>query len=199
MQQAEEASGVFERLGYPAQQAYCLVSLAWLLLRKEQLDAAEESAFHAIDLLPEEGERRRVYECRRVLGQIYRSKGEMEKATHQFEITLGIASALNRAEDLFWVHSDLAEMFTEQDRFSDAQTHLEHMKTFASNNAYLLARASSQQAELWYKQDMFVEARSEALVALDAFEKLGSAHDAEFDRWLLKQIDARWPGQLDHF
>jgi hypothetical protein len=34
----------------------CLANLAWLLLRKKQLDAAEEAASRAIDLLPEEGE-----------------------------------------------------------------------------------------------------------------------------------------------
>ena len=198
MQQAEEASGVFGRLGYPVHQAYCLTSLAWLLLRKEQLDAAEESAFHAIDLLPEEGEQIKVYTCHRVLGYIYQSKGKTEKATRQFEIALGIASSLNRAEGLFWAHSDLAKMFTEKDRFSDAQTHLEHSKSFASNNAYLLAYASTQQAGLWYKQDMFGEARSEALAALDVFEKLGSMRDAEFNKRLLQLIDARWPGQLAH-
>ena len=197
IEQAEEASRVFERLGDPVQQATCLVNLAWLLQRENQLDAAEETGLHAIDLLPEEGEQSRVYECHRVLGAIYHSKSEVEKAVHNFEIALGIASTHNRAEDLFWVHLNLAELFTEEDRFSDAQIHVEHAKTFASDNTYLLAWVSILRAELWYKQDMLGEAKSEALAALDALEKLGSG-DADRARWILEQVDARWPRQPSH-
>ena len=194
IQQAKEASGVFERFGYPVQQSDCLASLTWLLMRKEQFDAAEEMAFHAIDLLPEEGEQFRVYDCHRVLGKIYESKGKTGKAVHHFEIALGIASALNRAEALFWVHYHLAHLFTQKDGFSDAQTHAEHAKSFAVNNTYLLAHTSLLQARLWRRQSMFGEARSEALAALDVLEKLGSTDDTKDARLLLQQIDARSSG-----
>ena len=43
-------------------------------------------------------------------------------------------------------------------------------------------------------QDMFGEARSEALAALDAFEKLGSVEYSEVAGRLLWQIDVRRPG-----
>ena len=198
MQQAKEASRIFERLGNPVEQAYCLVCLAWLLLRKEQLDAAEETTSRAINLLPEEGEKLNVYECHRILGRIYRSKGETERAVHHLEIALGIASALHRVEHLFWVHLDLAQLFIEQDGFSDAQTHVEHMKSFAINNTYLFARASALQAHLWYLQDMFGEARSEVLAAFHAFEKLGSVGHAKAAELLLRGIDAQLPGQSAH-
>ena len=198
VQQAKEASGIFERLGYPVEQAESLINLAWLLLRKEQLDAAEEMAFHTMDLLLGKGEQLPVYNCHRVLGIIYQFKGEAEKAVHQFEMALEIVSALNSAKDLFWIHSDLAEIFTEQYKFGDAQTHVEHAKSFAANSAYYLARASFLQAWLWCIQDMFGEAKSEALAALDVFEKLGSVNDAEDARRLLQDIDARWPGQPGH-
>ena len=194
IQQAKEASGIFERLGVPVEQAWCLVNLAWLLLRKKELDAAEEAAFHAIDLLPEKGEQIRVYDCHRVLGVIYQSMGEPEQTIFHFEIAWGIASSLNWVEQLFWVHSDLAEIFIKQGKFNDAQTHVDHAKSFAANNTYFLARASALQARLWYKQDMFGEARSEALAALGVFEKLGSVNNAESAKWLLQDIDARWPG-----
>ena len=197
IQQAKEASGIFERLSIPAWRAQCLVRLAWLLLRKKQLDAAEETALHALDLLPEEGEQSRVYGCRRALGIIYQTKGDTEKAVHHFEIALGIASALNWVENLFWVHFDLAEIFSEHGRFGDAQAHVEHTRSFAANNTYLLARASLLQAQLWYAQDMLGEARSEALAALGVFEKLGS-DDAEDAGRLLQWIDARWPPQPGH-
>ena len=198
IQQVEEASGIFERLGELVQQAWCLVGLAWLLMRKGQLDAAEETAFHAVDLLPEKGEPIRVYDCHRVLGKIYRFKGETEKAVHHLQIALGIASTLDRVEYLLSVHLDLAEIFIEQGKFDDAQTHVKRAKSFATNNTYLLARASLRQARLWYKQDMFGEARSEALATLDAFEKLGSTSSIETARQLLRRIDTRWSGQPGH-
>ena len=197
IEQAEEASRVFEGLGNPVRQAACLTNLAGLLLGVEQLNAAEETGLRAIGLLPEEGEQSQVYNCHRVLGQIYQDKGETEKAVHHHETALGIASALNRVEDLYWVHVNLAQLFTEEDRFSDAQIHVEHAKTFASNNTYLLANVSFLQAYLWYWQDMFGEARSEALAALDVFEKLGS-DKAEDARRLLQDIDARLPEQSGH-
>ena len=193
--QAEEASAIFERLGVAVEQAECLVNLAWLLLRKKQLDAAEETGLRAIDLLPEEGEQYRICDCHRVLGQIYQTKGETEKAVHHFEIALGISSTLNQAEQLFWVHSNLAEIFIEQGKFEDAQTNIEHAKSPAVNNTYFLARISVLQADLWYRQDMFGEARSEALAALDVFEKLGSVECAELTRRYLQQIDTRLPEQ----
>ena len=198
IQQAVEAFGIFERLGEPVQQAECLSSLAWLLLRVGQLEGAEQTAIRAIDLLPEKCEQSRVYDLHLVLGQIYKSKGETEKAVHHFETALGIASTLNRVEDLFWVHFDLAVLFYEQGRFGDAQTHVEHTQSFAVNNPYLLARASLLRANLWYRQDVFGEARSEALVALDALEKLGSATDAEAAGRLLQWIDAGCSGQPGH-
>ena len=197
IQQAEEASRVFERLGYPVLQATSLIRLAGLLQWDGQLDAAEETALRADDLLPEEGEQDRVYSCHLVLGAIYQYKGEAEKAVHHSELALGIAYALNRAENLFWVHLNLVALFTRQGRFSDAQIHVGHAKTFASDNTYLLAWVSIQQAQLWYGQDMFGEAKSEALAALGVLEKLGSG-DAKEARQVLEQIDARLAGQPSH-
>ena len=168
-----------------------------MLLRKEQLYTAEEAALRAIDLLPEEGEQLWVYESHRVLGQIYQSKDEMEEAVRHLEMALRIASSLNQTLLLFGVYYDLADMFSRRGKFGDAQIHVEHTKSFAANNAYNLARTSLLQARLWYKQDMFGEARSEALAALENFEKLGSADYAGDARRLLRQIDARWPGQPD--
>ena len=196
--QAEEASQVFERLGKPVQQAESLVNLAWLLLRTEKLDAAEETAFHAINLLPEEGERFWVYNCHLILGQICRSKGETEKAVHHLEMALGIASTLNRVNQLFWVHFDLAGLSGEQGKFGDAQSHIEHARSFVVNNTYLLARASLLRAQLLYKQEVFGEARSEAVAALEVLEKLGSLNNAKHAETLLQLIDARWPGKPGH-
>ena len=45
------------------------------------------------------------------------------------------------------------------------------------------------QAELWYKQDRVEEAKSEALRAADAYEKLGAAKDLKRCRVLLQWIE----------
>jgi len=54
--------------------------------------------------------------------------------------------------------------------------HVEHAKSHAVNghDAYLRARAMRLRAGFWHNQHRFEEAKSEALRAVDAFEKLGA-------------------------
>ena len=189
--QAREASRILERLGHVLEQAESLINLAWLLCDVGQLDAAEEAGSRGIDLLPEKGQELRVCQGHRALGNIYRSKGETKKAIHHFEAALGIASSLNIVSQLFWVNFALAGAFSEGGKFNDAHIHAERARLYAVDDTYLLARASLLQARLWYAQDMFGEAKSEALRALGVFEKLGAGSDSEFTRWLIQQIDAR--------
>ena len=194
MRQAEEASEIFERIGDVVQQAVSLMSLAWLLGEDGQLDAAKEAGSHAIDLLPENGEEILVCQAHRVLGEIHRYKGKTRKAIRHFEMVLEIASSLNMVSELFWGNYALAEVFREQDKFEDAQIHLEHARSHAVTT-YLLARTMGQQAWVWYKQRRLEDAKSEALRAVGAFEKLGAADDAEATRQLLRDIEARRPGR----
>ena len=154
----------------------------------KQPDAAEEVVLRAIDLLPE-GEPFQACEAHRVLGDIYDSKGETEKAVHHFEQAIEIASSLRAVDRLFWILFSLAELFSGEGRFNDAHAHVEQAKSHAVNNVYLLARASRLQAGFWDQQHIFGEARSEALGALGVFEKLGAADDAEETRELLGRID----------
>jgi tetratricopeptide (TPR) repeat protein len=67
---------------------------------------------------------------------------------------------------LFWVNCSLARVFSDQGKFEDAQTHIEHAKSHAANDAYLLAYVMRLQARVWDRQQRFEEARSEALRAL---------------------------------
>ena len=92
--------------------------------------------------------------------------------------------------ELFWIHNSLAILFINEEKFEDAQTHVDHAKVHAVNEPYCLAYAMHQQARVWYGQHRFEEARSEMLRVLDIFEKLGAAHDAESARQRLRQIDA---------
>jgi len=189
IQQGKEASKIFERLGDTAKQAECLISLAHVLHGDEQLDAAEEAASRAIDLLPENGQQFQVCNGRCVLGDIYRSKGDTEKAIHHFEVAFRIASSLNYHTSLCHVHFSLAVLFFEACRFDDAQAHVERAKSYTVNDTHLLAHTSQLQAWVWYKQHMFEEAKSEAQRALGLFEKLGATRDAEDTRELLGKME----------
>jgi len=196
MEQAREASEIFERLGRTVDQAECLMSLAGLLRSGEQFDAAEESATRAIGLLPEKDAQLFTCKGHRTLGEIYRSRGDMEKAIHHFELTLGIASSFNMVDQLFWAHFALADLFYRKNKFNDARDCLERAESVAVEKRYLLAHRSRLHAKCLYGQRMFEEAKSEALCALHAFEGFGAANLAEETRRLLDQInrDARKDG-----
>jgi len=189
IRQAREALGIFERLGETANQAKCLIGLAHSLHGDGQLDAAEEAGSRGIDLLPEKGKELRVCEGHRALGEIYRSKGNTEKAICHFGVALEVASALNFHTEMFWAHFFLADLFSREGRFDEAHAHIEQAKPLAADDAYILARASRLQAWFWCQQRMFEEARSEALRALGVFEKLRATSDAEDTRDLLEEIE----------
>ena len=183
-EQAEEALKISERLGDTTKQARCLNRLAWLLYDDNQLDAAEDAASRAIDLL-EEGNQYLSVDLHRVLGDICHAKGEREKAIHYYETALGIASSPQ-----FWIDYSLAKLFSDEGSFDDAITHIKRAKSHAVNDAYLLARAMEMQARFWYQQYRFDEAKSEVLRAADVYGKLGAVKDVEDCRELLQKIEA---------
>ena len=197
IQQAREASKIFGKLGKTADRAETLTDLAWLLRCDNRIDAAEKVASRAIELLPPDGERLRMCRGYRVLGYIFEAKGETEKAIHHFEVALEIASSDNLTYQLFWVRFAMAEAFLREGRFDDAHAYIEQAKPQAINDTYLLARASLLHADVWRKQNMFADAKPEALRALDMFEKLGAEGDVAYARWILEQIDASISATLD--
>ena len=179
IQQAKEASEICERLGDTIEQARCLIKLAWFLYSGSQLDAAKEAALRAIDLLPEKGEQHRALYSHQVLGNVYRSKGEIEKAIHHFEVALEIASSFNWHAQLFWVHYDLADLFLNHGRFDDADAHAKSAKSHAIDSELYLGLATELQTRVWYRQRNLDEAKSEVLRATDIYEKLGAATEME--------------------
>jgi len=187
--QAEEALEIFKQFGNTEGQAECLKGLAWLLYYDGQLDDAEKAAIRAINLVPENSNQSPACGCHRLLGEIYRSKGEREKAIHHFETSLGIASSFGWHEKQFLAHRLLAQLFLDEGRFDDAQVHIEQAKSHTVNDAYNLGSAMEVQADLWYRQRKFDEAKSEVLRAADIYEKLGAAKDLENCMRLLRQID----------
>ena len=85
----------------------------------------------------------------------------------------------------------MAVLSSDEGRIDDAHAHVEQAKLHATNDndTYSLARATWLQAELWHGQHRFGEAKSEASRAVEIFEKLGAADDAEGVGKLLQQID----------
>ena len=191
IQQAKEALEIYERFNDISEQARSWQLLAWLLYSDEQLDAAEEAASRVIDLLSDKGNGRQfpVCECYSVLGKIYQSRGEAEKAINHFKTALQIASSFNWHSRLFWINCSLAELFFSESRFDDAYTHFEHAKSHAINDPYNLGRAMELQAGFWLKEHKLEEAKSEALRAIDVFEKFGAAKDVEGCRAILRDIE----------
>jgi len=186
---AKEALEIYEQLGDTVGQAQCLEDLAWVFLHDSQLDAATESASHALSLLPEKGEQFLACRCHRVLGDAYNWKGETEMSINHFEAALGIASSFDWPNELFWIRFSLALLFFYQGRFDDAHAQVEYAKSRVDDNAYLLARAAYLLADFRYKQYQYEKAKSEALWAINVFEKLGAANLAEGCRILLLDIE----------
>ena len=187
--QAREALEIYERLGGAGRQGRCLISLARLLHDDKQLDAAEEAASRAIKILPEKGEEHRVCNTHRVLGIIYRSKGEKEKAIHHYETALTTASSFGWSHQLLLIYHDLAMLFRDEDDFDKAHAHIEQSKSYAVHGSYLLGRAILLQARIYYQQLRLEDSTSEALRALEIFEELGAMRIAEDCKGLLRDIE----------
>ena len=186
--QAKEAAEINERVGDTSMQASCLIKLASLLLSDGQLDGAEETASRAIDLIPEKDRELRLCDSHRVLGEIYESKGEIEKAIFHFKTALEIAIPFNWHDHLLWTHYCLAALFCDQGKFEDAHTHIEHAKPYTTGSAYYLGRMAELQARVWFKQRRLEEAESGVLRAIDIYGGLGAAQDVEDCRNLLRDI-----------
>ena len=190
IEQAKEASEIYERLNDGMGHSFSLRHLAYVLHDDMQLDAAEEAALRALSLLPSEGKEYRVIQCYRLLGDIYISKGKTGEAIKHLETALGIASHSSWRGELFWIHHSLAKSFFDDDRFDDAHTHIERAKLSTINDTYLLGRAMQLQAQFWCEEGRFEEAKSEALGAVDVYEKIGFMEGLEICRMLLQTIEA---------
>ena len=192
--QAREALEIYERLGATVERPLCLNALGQLLRSDGQLDAAEESVLQSIKLLPEEGEELQVCLAHFALGCIYSSKGERERAICHYEVALGIVSTFNWRPYLFELHLALVELFLDEDRFDDAQAHIEQAQKHALNNPYNLGSVAHLQAQIWYRKHRLKDAASEALRAKEIFEKLGALGDFEACRGLLRKIGGEIEG-----
>ena len=137
----KEALEIYEWLGDTAGQAFCFNDLAWSLFSDKQLDAAENTAFRAIDLITGKGHEFILSKLYRVLGLIYYSKGEKEKAIYHFETALRFASPPNWHTELFCSHHDLAELFYNEGELDNANTHIAQAKSHVVSDTYHMSHA----------------------------------------------------------
>jgi tetratricopeptide (TPR) repeat protein len=188
--QTKEALEIYEQLDDVWGQAHCLQQLARWLHGENQLAAAEEAASRAIHLSLDEDELL-VCRCHFVLGNICRSKGEIEMAINRFERALGIASSFDWHEEQFGNHYALADLFSKEGRFDEAHAHIERAKSHTVNDTYNLGRTMGLHAQVWYAQHRLEEATAEALCAADVFERLGATTDVEGCKKFLQRIEAK--------
>ena len=188
LEQAKEAIEISERLGDTLIQVEFLIRLALLLQDDKQLDAAEEAASRAINLIGVKGDQFLLGGSHFALDHIYRSKGETEKVIFHFKMTLQIAIPFDWHDALFLTHYSLAQLFRDQSKLEDAQAHIERAKPHTIDSAYYLGLILELQASVWYKQDRLEEARSGVLRAADIYGGLGAARDC---RELLGDIQAK--------
>ena len=189
IQQATEASEIYDQLDDKYGRALSWIALANLLVVDNQLEAAEAAASRATNFFLGEDDQFHVCACHRVLGNIHRSKGETEKAIGHYEAALRIASASNWQTDQFWNHLNLAELFFDEKRFDDAHTQIGHAKSHAADDTYYMGRAMELQAKVWCRERKFGEAKSEALQAIAMYTRIGSANDVEGCRAILRKIE----------
>jgi tetratricopeptide (TPR) repeat protein len=187
--QARESIEIFGRINDPKEQAESLNYLAQLLFDDKQLDAAEDAASRAINLVLGKGHEHLVCKLHRVLGKIYQSKGETEKAIHNYKTALAIASPPNWRDELFWSHHDLADLFRIEGNHEAANAHIEQAKSHTVNNTYWLGRAMHMQALVWFQQDRFEDVKSETLHSLGIFEKLGAVREIGASKDLLQLVE----------
>ena len=188
IQQIKEALGIFERIGNTAEQADCSITLATLLLHDGQFIAAEDATIRSITLLGK-GDEFKLCNSHRILGGIYSSQGEGEKAIHHINIALGIADTFNWQDQQFWAHELLAKLFRDEGKFDNAHTHINRAKEHAVDNKYDLGRAMEGHAWIWRCQGRHEEAESEALAAIEIYGKLGAATDLERCTAFLRRIE----------
>ena len=189
IQEVEEALEIYKRLGDATEQACCLEELASLSLAYNQLNAAEATALHEVDLLSREGQEFQLSRSHRLLGIISRSKGEKEKAIHHWKTALTIASHSNWPHELFWTHYAMAKLFRDEHEFNEATAHTNQAKSHAADDEYNLGHGMGMQAHIWYLQGRLEDARSEALCALKILEKLGALNEVERHKELLQWIE----------
>ena len=183
--QLQEALEIYEQCDDIEAQKVTLHHLTVLFFENNQLDLAEETASRAIDLPRDETRlhlRRYDHGFRHGLGHACESRGETDAAINHFEEALEIASSHDWLEGQTEIRDCLLLMFLREERFNDAQTHLDALKPLCStHHPRCLNQLMVKQAYVWVAQGRFEEAKSELL------HLIGTCDGVE-DPWYLEDI-----------
>ena len=159
--QMKEALGIDERLDDTARQVDSLQLLAWLLAGDGQVDAAEEAASHAANLLSDKPSQSQLCWHYHALGYICDARGEMEAAINHYEKAFKIASSSDlHYEQVVFLRCLVAALLIEQ-RFDDTRVYLERLKSNGANDTVSLVMAAVIRTCVWCQQGRFKEAMSE--------------------------------------
>ena len=189
--QAEEALRVFERLEEKCWQGHCLKIIAWGYVDCRQLRGASRCVDRLFALLRNGSDKGLLRSCGRILAAISVQTGNLSDAKEILESTLEVPLLLGDAHSQFWITHRLAEVYFGLGDLNGVGDQITGMKSLAqvSRDQYLLGRAMELQAKMWLKTGRFAEARSEALLALAAYGKVGNSWNQEKCGELLKCIE----------
>ena len=124
-----------------------------------------------------------------VICKINYSKGRKEKVAHHLNSALEIASLREWHSPLFWVHFDMVKLFLDEGKYDEAYAQLKQAQLHACDDLYILGRAMKLQAGVWFAQHRHEDAKSEAVHALENYEKVGATRDAGICRAFLKKVE----------
>jgi len=188
--QVKEALGIYEKLDNTAGQANCLSQLALLFIRVNQVDAAEDAVSRAINLHSDGPSQSQLYDHHHTLGHISHRRGDTEAGIDHHMKALGIARSLKSQDSQIGILNCLVWLLLEEERFDDAQVHLEHLRLHVVNHPRDLGRAMVSQARIWYHQGKLEEARFELSQALGLYEKIGvSANRVGLIKGFLRKVE----------
>ena len=171
--QAKEALGMYEKLEDTVGQADCLLCLALLFVKDNQVDAAEAATSRAIDLPPDGPSQSQLNRYHHALGHISHRRGETEAAIDHLTRALEIARSLNSQHRQTGILGCLLGLFLEEERFDDAQVHLEQLKLHAASYPIHQGVAMFAQARIWRHAGKLEEARSEISRIISLYEQIG--------------------------
>ena len=172
--QAKEAVEIYGELDDKTGQARSLQTLALLLAKDGQVDAAEEAASRMVDLSPDEPSQSQLCQHYHTLAHIHDARGEIEVAIGQYKKSLEIASSLNHYDQVSLLRCFMVVLFGDR-RFDDAQVYLERLKSNGANDPPSLFLSAMIQAYVWGREGRFEEVRSEMSRVAHALEKVGAS------------------------
>ena len=190
----KEALGIYEQLGDKVGQADTLQHLALLFVEVKQVNAAEEAASHAINLLPNEPGDSTHCEHHHILAHICESRGESEEAISHFEKALGIPSSAEKQMKNLYCFSRL---LLDEEWLCYAQACLNQIKSCDTYDPHPPSGAEIRQAYILFVQGRFEEAKFQLLHIVGENEKVGgSPKSIEECKVLLQVIEVGTNGSV---